>query len=116
MRATAVTALPDLCSVQRITRTPDGMGGYSEVRAVVAVVVCRVSPLGNQPQEVAIAAQLQGMILWRVTVPQGTSVQNDDQITVAWAAPITLRTFEVVGTLERSWESALVLICTETST
>lgn len=113
MRATAATALPETGTVQRATRTADGMGGFSEVRATVATVACRVAPMGNQPQEETIAARLQGLVLWRVIVPRGTDVRNDDQIAVSWAAPAGTRTFEVVGTLKHSWESVLVCICTE---
>jgi len=107
MRATAAAALPGTCSVQRSTRTPDGMGGYSDDFDEVASVACRIAPLGSGGQEAIIAQKLEGVSLCRVIVPQGTDVQESDRLLADG------RLFEVVGTLARTWESALVCIGAE---
>lgn len=103
-------SLTETATVQRVTRTGDGMGGFSESWATVATVSARVAPLGNSPQERVIAERLTGVTLWTVTLPAGTDVTDADRIGISG------RTFEVTGMLgPQSLEAARRAVCKEVS-
>lgn len=108
MRSTLNQSLPDTAQVQRVTRTSDGMGGFTETWATVATVACRVSPSGNTPTEQVAAERVQDHVLWTLTLPAETDVTAADLIVVG------SRTFEVVGVLApRSYEIATRVVAVE---
>ena len=43
IRRAADRMLPDTCTIQRVTRTPDGAGGSTETRATVALAAVRAA-------------------------------------------------------------------------
>lgn len=101
LRATLNESLPETAQVQRVTRTSDGLGGYTEAWAAIATVACRVAPSGNTPAEQVVAERIQDRVLWTLTLPAGTDVTPADRIAVG------SRTFEVIGVLApRSFELA----------
>jgi head-tail adaptor len=59
MRACADTMLPDTCTIQRVTRTADGMGGYSETWADLATsVMCRAGTVNDAGGSEAVLKSL----------------------------------------------------------
>lgn len=108
MRAVQSAAMPDSCTVKRLTLTSDGAGGQSESWDTSATVSCRLGRLGQSGEERAIAERLAAMTPFVVTVPTGTDIQPEDRITIAG------RTFEVVAVLATGvWETALRVAVTE---
>lgn len=108
MRAAVTDSLPDTAQVQRATRTPDGMGGFTETWTTVATVACRIAPTGNAPAEQVVAERVTDRVLWTLTLPAATDVTAADRITVG------SRTFEVVGVLSpRSYELCTRLVAVE---
>ncbi|MGQ9809704.1 MAG: head-tail adaptor protein, partial [Armatimonadota bacterium] len=87
-------------------RASDGAGGFTETWTPVATAACRLSPLGQTPQEQVIAARLTNISGWVVTLPALTDVRPTDRLVIG------SRTFEVVGILTGSWEISRRVICT----
>jgi head-tail adaptor len=108
MRATLTESLPDTAQVQRATRAPDGMGGFTETLTTVATVPCRLAPSGNTPVEQVVAERVTDRALWTLTLPAQTDVAATDRVVVG------ARTFEVVGVLSpRSDELCTRLVAVE---
>ncbi len=107
MRATAQSAMPDQCQVQRVTRASDGAGGFTETWVTVATLPCAIAPMRGRPEERAIAEQIKARVLWVLLVPAGSDVRTEDRLVVG------TRTFEVHGTGERSYEITNDCICSE---
>ncbi|MBX6770879.1 MAG: head-tail adaptor protein [Chloroflexi bacterium] len=108
MQATLTASLPDTAQVQRVARTSDGMGGFTESWSTVTTVACRVSPSGNTTAEQVVAERVQDRVLWTLTLPAQMDVTAADRIVVG------SRTFEVVGVLApRSYELATRVVAVE---
>jgi len=108
MRAVQSAAMPDSCTVKRLTLTSDGAGGQSEGWDTSATVSCRLGRLGQSGEERAIAERLAAVTPFVVTVPTGTDIRPEDRIAIGG------RTFEVVAVLATgAWETALRVAVTE---
>ena len=105
MRATMVASLPEVASIERPTRVPDGAGGETLTYGNVATCPARVSPAGAE-EERELAGRLAGRSLWRITLPAEADVRLDDRVVVA------TRRFEVVGVRARSYELCRVVLAT----
>lgn len=104
MREVQESALPDTAVISRLTRTYDDTGGYSETSTTVATVACRVTR--ERPREVVQGEQPVVLADWVVTLPYGTDVRPDDNITVNG------QVLHVVGLLNASWRTAERALCT----
>ncbi|MBI4496310.1 MAG: head-tail adaptor protein [Chloroflexi bacterium] len=109
LRTSLEESLPDTAVVQRVTRTADDMGGFTESWAAAGTAACRVAPLGSRtPEERVFAERIAPDVPWVITLPQGTDVTAEDRVTVG------ARTFEVLGVLApRSWEIGRRVVCQE---
>lgn len=106
MRATLVASLPEVASIERPTRVPDGAGGETLTYGNVATCPARVSPAGAE-EEREFAGRLAGRSLWRLTLPAETDVRLADRVAVGG------RTFEVLGVRARSFEVCRVCLAVE---
>jgi len=101
MRATAEDALPDACTVKRVTLKDDGYGGQTEKWDDVASYACRLAPVAN-PKELLLAGQTAQVTDWMVTLPHNADCKAADRIGVG------ARVLEVTGVvLGSSWQTAL---------
>ena len=107
LRAKMTAALPDVCTISRVTQVSDGAGGYSESWTTLSTTVCTIAPTGNQPQEKAIADRLTTSQGYTVTLPAETPITTRDRIIKGG------RTFEVMGVLERTEEISRRVVVVE---
>ncbi len=97
MQATLTDSLPDTGVIKRVTRTSDGMGGFTDAFAAVGTAVVRIGPM--QPRDEAIVSgRLGADTAWVLTFPNGTDVVSADRVVVG------SRTFDVTFAVVRSWE------------
>lgn len=109
MQATLEASLPALASIERVTRTPDGMGGWTGAWAAIASnVPVRVAPAGLlRGDERIIGAGVAALTEWIVTLPEGQDIKEADRIRIDG------RTLEAKQVNLRSWELARRVYCTE---
>lgn len=89
LQATAADVRVETIIIQRVTRTPDTYGGWSESWATLATVTGR---LRVQPgREGPVADRLTAVTVYQVSLPAGTDVTPRDRLVVSG------RTFEVTG-------------------
>jgi head-tail adaptor len=82
--------VPDTCWLQRITRTADGQGGFTEGWAVEATTVCHAGRYTDQLEQ-NVAERLQGRAAYRLRLPYSIIPRLGDRIVT------DERTFDVVG-------------------
>lgn len=82
MASTVADHLPDTCEIQRLNRTKDGQGGYTEAFSTVATVACKRAPAatGSGESETTAGDAIRSEIKWVFTLPTGTEVRASDQI------------------------------------
>lgn len=98
MRATAGLALPDTATLERLTSTSDGGGGFTETWAQQGdALPCRVAPLGGGEGGNA-GGRVSDETTAVVTLPAGTDVTESDRLVIAG------RRYEVTVVRERSDE------------
>jgi len=96
-------------TIQRKTRTPDGMGGWNTVSATVASTVARISPVSAKDR--VQYEQLQYPVTHKVYVPGGTDVKPGDEVVLG------TRKFSVKGVTNPSEVGHhLEVLCEETGT
>lgn len=102
-------SLPDLATIQRATRSSDGMGGSSESWATLASnVPVRVSPAGLlRGDERVIGGAVAALMEWIVTLPANQDIREVDRIVIG------SRTLEAKQVNRRSWELGRRVYCTE---
>ena len=105
MRATLVASLPEVASIERPTRVPDGAGGSTVSWQAVATYPARLAPAGGEDER-EFAGRVAGRSLWRITLPAEADVRLDDRVAVGG------RTFEVLGVRARSFEVCRVVLAT----
>ena len=108
-RAIADKALPDTATLSRPTRTPDGMGGWTDAYSPVGTYACRVGRYPITPREAEVGAEIQTVAYYTITfsATSGPAVQQHDRIAVG------SRTFEVVSAAEVSYQVAYGVLCVE---
>jgi head-tail adaptor len=107
MRATQEEALQDTCTIQGDTEVSDGLGGFTKTSVTVATTVCRVGPTGRSPEERVIADRVSPVQTYTITLPALTSVLEKHRVVTGG------RTFEVVGVVRHTYETARRCVCVE---
>lgn len=99
MRGTAESALPDTATLERLTSTSDGGGGFTEAWATQgAAIPCRIAPLGGGEGGNA-GGRVSDETSHVVSLPAETDVTESDRLVIAG------RTYEVTVVRERGeWE------------
>lgn len=83
MRSAQNSILPGTVTIQRVTLTPDGMGGFTETWSNVGTVAGRLYPVNSRAfAESDSGAQLVSQTRWFVTLPVGTIVTAADRLVV----------------------------------
>jgi hypothetical protein len=96
--------------VNRLTRTSDGKGGFTNQWSTVWSGTVRRKPTSETRGaaiEAAVGDLQDALTYWIFTMPAGIDVRADDRIVASG------RTFEVVGDLDKSLEIARYVIATE---
>lgn len=106
MRTQQAAALPDAAEIWRYTSADDGAGGQLQTWAKLADTTGRVGA-PSSPAERAIAERLTGVVTYTVTLPYNTTITSRDRVKISG------RTFEVVGPVNGSWETARRVVCVE---
>jgi hypothetical protein len=75
------TVLPDTVSLTRPASASDGLGGRSNVFALVGTYAARITPINTQQAEEEVGARLSNGTAYRVALPAGTDVRQTDRIT-----------------------------------
>ncbi len=87
---TLASLLVHVVTVSRVTRTPDGAGGWTEARADVYVdVPCRVQPL--TAEEIGAFGTVEAFATHRIYLGGTADIRADDRLTFG------ARTFLVAG-------------------
>lgn len=83
MRTHLTATLPDTCEIDYVTRTADGVGGYTEAwTARGTAIACRLSP-ANQGREAQITgAQVREAQVWVLSVAYDQTVTVQDRVVV----------------------------------
>ena len=95
LRTMLEKALPETCDIQRVTRTSDGQGGYTETWVTAAGstdVPYRRSPMGA-PTEQRLADRLAGKAGWILTFAYDADVLAADRVVDGTSQ------YEVIGLL-----------------
>lgn len=107
IRAEQVATMPDTCVVQNVTRTADGMGGFTEDWDDSASYACRLSSRGL-PREYLEMAAISGAHYWMVTLPQSAVVTREHRLKIG------SRILSIVGFASGgTWETAKRAVCVE---
>jgi SPP1 family predicted phage head-tail adaptor len=99
IRAEQVRLMPETVYIQRLTRTPDGAGGWTEIWQSVATTKGRIATQdgGETKRGGAITAD----VTLIVTLPHDTDLRQDDRLQIGG------KQYEIVNVLERSEKTAL---------
>lgn len=103
IRAEQNKLLPDTVYIQRLARTSDGAGGWTEVWQTVATTKGRIAPSqrgGEAVQGGAITAYGE----YIVTLPHDTELLQDDRLQISGTQ------YEVKAILDRSERTALRIL------
>lgn len=109
MRAAQETVMPEMVYVQRLTRTPDGAGGWSEAWNTVATTKGRLVTKAWDDAEQEIAGRYAARYKTIVTLPATTSLTESDRLQISG------RQYEIIGIAGRSNKTALQVSCVEVS-
>ena len=77
LRADQADFYPDTCTLQVVTRTGDGQGGWTETYAnTYTSVSCRLSPIRTSQVELVEGAQVQAASRWVLTVAHNQAIDE----------------------------------------
>lgn len=82
MRAQATQLLPDTCTIQSVSRSSDGAGGWSETWSTLATVACRLDPLKQQAQPETVAGREALIVPRQLTVPYDAPIDVDRRVVI----------------------------------
>lgn len=99
-------SLAEACTVQRVTRSSDGMGGMTQSWATIATTVCSSSRYSDDV-EAAVAERLQGRPGYRLRLPYDVVPTLGDRVVT------DARTFDVVAVTRRPSGISTELIVVE---
>jgi head-tail adaptor len=97
MRTAANAILPDTCTIQRVTRASDGMGGYTDTWATLASsVACRLDSESINLREESVQAAI------FVVDDYTLYLKNDQDITARDRVVLNSITYEVTVVLSHA--------------
>lgn len=107
MQAVSNGAMDQSFTIQRLLRTPDGTGHYSEVFSTIATVAGNLAqPTAGQMQNYGY--KVGSLATWQVRLPVGTNVEENDQLLTDSQ---TLRVQVILG--PQSYQTSLRLLASE---
>lgn len=104
IRETQKKYLPDTVYIQRLARTSDGAGGWTEVWQTIATTKGRIAPSQKQAGETLQGGAMTAYGEYIVTLPHDTELQQDDRLQISGTQ------YEVKAILERSEKTALRIL------
>ena len=108
MRTLQTATLDLTCQIRRKTLTDDQMGGQTESWANSgSQTVCRVTETASATEGLSADREV-SQIGYIITLPYGKDVIAGDRLLVSGS-----RTFEILGVIKRSYETATRVICQE---
>lgn len=69
------------CVLQRVTRTPDGLGSYTETWNTVATTTCLIGPPSGA-LEVAMASRIADVVSYHVALSASIDVRPQDRLVI----------------------------------
>jgi len=105
LRGIEESVMAQTAEIWRKGEVDDGAGGFRSTLVLVENSPCWMGPIGNSPQELAIAARLTGKMLYRIKLPAGADSDRNDQITIDG------ETYDVIEPVHQTFETARVLVC-----
>ena len=106
LRQQARRMMTSQATILRLTRGPDGAGGFLETWNAIGTVPCRVLPLSGR--ERLLAEQVAHVGDVRIWFPLGTDIRAEDRITVGSS------TFEVTGVVPQGDDPILIEVTART--
>ncbi len=104
IRAEQNKLLPDTVYIQRLARTSDGAGGWTEAWQTIATTKGRIAPSQKQAGETLQGGAMTAYGEYIVTLPHDTELQQDDRLQISGTQ------YEVKAILERSEKTALRIL------
>lgn len=101
IRAEQNKLMPDTVYIQRLTRTSDGAGGWTEAWQTVATTKGRIAPSQRQAGETVQGGAIMAYGEFIVTLPYDTDLRQDDRLQISGTQ------YEVKAILDRSEKTAL---------
>jgi hypothetical protein len=94
LRGRAEAMMPDSAAIVRMTRVPDGSGGFDEVPVTVATVACRLEAVQSGP-ETDQGGRVAAITGWIAHLPYDTDARPADTLLVT-TDTVTAEEYEVV--------------------
>ena len=82
MRREQEKTLTETVYIQRLTRTGDDTGGWSEAWSTIATTTGRISIRRNTPREAETGGQMQYAQGFVITLPAATALEESDRLQV----------------------------------
>jgi len=101
IRAEQNKLMPDTVYIQRLTRTSDGAGGWTETWQTVATTKGRIASSQRGAGEAVQGGAVTAYGEYIVTLPHDTELQQDDRLQISGTQ------YEVKAIFERSEKTAL---------
>lgn len=108
MRAVQALVMPESGQLKRKSVTNTATGTTDSWTNSGSPFSCRIDTLGSSPQERVIADRLGDHVGYVLMAPFDIAAQLGDHIVIG------SRTFNVVGFLEKSYQTAKKIVCIET--
>lgn len=107
IRETQKKYLPDTIYIQRLTRTSDSAGGWSEAWQTVSTVVGRIAPSQRMAGETVQGGAITAYGEYIITLPHDADLQQDDRLQINGVQ------YEVKAILDRSAKTALRVLASK---
>jgi len=95
--------MPETVYVQRLTRTSDGAGGWSESWQTIATTKGRIAAKSGNENE--LGGKTTAITTYLITLPSNTELEDDDRL------QINGEQYQITAPLNRSEKTALQVIC-----
>lgn len=105
MRTDQEKLMTETVYVQRLSKTSDGAGGYTETWSTVATTKGRIAPSTQSGSEELIGGKISPTAEYVITLPWNADVRHSDQL------QITGIQYDVVKVEERTRKTALRVLC-----